>query len=517
MENSDLDVSRVSNVKKNILGGFINRLVSVLFPFVMRTVLIYQMGELYLGLNGLFCSILQVISLAELGLGEAIIFSLYEPLANGNDKEVCSLLNMYKKTYIVIGAIITVIGIALIPFLSVLIKGDIPLDINMYIIYIIYLANAVLGYFLFAYKNSLLIACQRLDITSYISTICNVIMYTAQIVIILFCGNYYMYCMLIPITTIINNIFVALYTNRKYPHYYCEGILESEKKNDIKKRVIGVFIYKICGILRSSVDSIVISMFLGLSLLARFQNYYYIMNSVIGFMLIIVSSLTASVGNSIVTNDVEKNYKDFQNIQFIYMSIVCVCTTCLVCLFQPFIEAWLGKTMVLTNNEMLLFCVYFFTSSMGNICYVYRQAAGLWWQDKVRPIIETVVNLVLNILLVQMIGIGGVLLSTIICLMFINCIWGSKILFKYYFVGKNNLIYVIKIGGYALITIIACLISLWISACILPVGNIYLILLFRLFLAVFISVLSIVTLGKVYPEYRGACKYFAKFLIKRDN
>ena len=162
--------SRTLNAKRNMLASLINRIVSMLLPFVTRTIFIYSLGSLYLGLNSIFSSVLSVLSLAELGVGTAMVYSMYKPIANGDAETVCALLNLYRKIYRIIGAVILVLGLAFTPFLPHIIKGAVPADINLYVLYFINLFSTVVSYFLFAYKNSLLTASQRMDVISHIDT-----------------------------------------------------------------------------------------------------------------------------------------------------------------------------------------------------------------------------------------------------------------------------------------------------------------------------------------------------------
>ena len=183
--------SRIKNVKRNIIWEFVNRIVSLLLPFISRTILIYTLGALYLGLNSLFGSILTILSLAELGFGSAMIFSMYEPIAKGRTDEVCALLNLYRKIYRYIGLCILGIGIVIMFFLPYIIKGDTPEGINIYVLYFIFLLGTSLSYFLFAYKSSLLIANQRNDINSNIGTVLSILTSIVQILVLITFKDYY--------------------------------------------------------------------------------------------------------------------------------------------------------------------------------------------------------------------------------------------------------------------------------------------------------------------------------------
>lgn len=203
----------------------------------------------------------------------ALIFSMYKPIAERDQAKVCALLQFYKKCYRVIGFVTLTIGIILIPFLEKLISGDYPSDINIYYLYLIYLLNTVVSYFMFAYKTSLLNACQRVDIVSNVAGATNIIKTILQCVFLLLTKDYYWFAMMIPCLTVVNNLLVNNITNKKYPEYQCKGKIDTRTLAQIKEKVSGLIFQKIGGVVLISVDSIVISSFLGLTLLGKYNNY----------------------------------------------------------------------------------------------------------------------------------------------------------------------------------------------------------------------------------------------------
>lgn len=424
---------RTDNTLRGIFWGLANTIASIGLPFITRTVIIYILGVEYVGLGSLFTSVLQVLSFTELGLGSALVYSMYEPIANHDDTKVRALLNFYKKSYRVIGCIIMAVGLAISPFLDKLVDGDTPADINLYILFLVYLFNNVIGYFMFAEKTSLLLACQRDDLNSRVALIIRVVQNVLQSIIILIAKDYYLFSICIPVCTVLSNLLAAFISKREYPQYYCEGKIDKQELKSIEKNVGGMVFQKIGNIVLTSVDTIVISSFLGLRILGIFNNYYYIITALNMFLDMICRVLIPAVGNSIACESKEKNYKDFQKFQLIYQWIVIWMSVCTLCLFQPFIRSWVGEELMLSDNLAILFAVYFFIFKWFDIVYVYREASGIWWQGKMFPLISAAVNLTLNIILVKFIGLAGILLSTIICLLFIHDTIGVYILKKYYF------------------------------------------------------------------------------------
>lgn len=465
-----MKASRIEHAKRNIAGGLVYQIVLFAFMFIMRTVIVYTLGSLYLGLNSLYASILQVLGLAELGFGYAVTFSMYEPMARGDRETVCALLKLYRRIYRIIGVAVSVVGLVVTPFLPMMIKGEVPPDVSIYALYLVNLANVSFSYFLFGYRESLLVASQRSDISSHISTGITVIRNLLQILLLVWFRNYYMYCILIPVFTVIRNLAVYWVTCRLYPEYVCDGALDRTIKKDIMKRVTGLLFYKINDVCRNSFDSIIISSALGLTMLAKYNNYYYLINASTYFLGSITTGITAGIGNSIVRESVEKNYRDFEKFHFIYLWLIGWMTVCYFCLYQPFMKLWMGESYLFDNRIMAVFCLYFFTWKMGDMCFTYRQAAGLWWQDKLRPLIESAVNLALNVLLVRLCGVAGVMYATIFCLIFINTGWGAHILYHHYFVNQSYLGYLKSLFRFGILTLLACLISYGIFSWLIPAG-----------------------------------------------
>lgn len=443
-----------------------DKIVNLVFPFVIRSVLIQTLGREYLGLSSLFVSILQVLSLAELGFSNAIIYNLYKPIADDDQKTIRALLGLYRKIYRIIGIVVMVGGALLLPFLRYLIHGDAPSGINIYALYLIYLLNTASTYFLFAYKSALINAMQRNDIISNVHMITSIAQYSFQIIILLALENYYLFIIVQLLSSILNNILVAIMAKKNYPQYICEGKISKEQKKDIKKRVAGLMIQKICATTRNSLDSIFISAMIGLSTVAMYSNYYTIMTAIIGVMGIITSSITASVGNSIVTESEDKNYKDLKKFNFIYMWLSGWLTICLLCIYQPFMKIWMGEENMFPFGVVILFCIYFYSLKMGDIRSTYSDAKGLWYENRFRAIAESIANVILNLVLGYFFGVCGIIAGTLISLLIINFGYGSQILFKHYFVHQKMSGYFISHGTYALVTTLIAAATYFVCSCV---------------------------------------------------
>ena len=432
-----MKIEVAKNTKRNIIVGVANKIILVILPFAVRSVIVNVLGSQYLGLNSLFTSILSVLALSEMGFGVAMVYHMYKPIAEDDQQTINALLKLYRNVYRVIGIAILVLGAVLIPFLKYLINGDYPEDVNLPVVYSIELVNTALTYFLFGYKQSLLIAYQRDDVKSMANLITQVGLQGAQIALLFLTRNYYFFVLCMPVFTIVNNLWIGFMTKKMYPDAKCEGKLDKSVIGNIKRLVAGSFIQKACATTRNSLDSICVSVFLGLTQTAIYNNYFGILNAVRMVTYIAIDSLAGGIGNHVVIRSRDENYMELKRTDFLYMLISGWCSIALLCLFQPFMRIWMGEDMMLPISSVILFAVYFYTTKIGDIKSNYTTARGLWWKMKYRSIAETVVNLVLNILLGLFFGVNGIIIATAISLISCNFFWGASILFDDYFDKKK--------------------------------------------------------------------------------
>ena len=502
--------SRSKNGMRNVIAGMANKVIMIILPFVTRTAIVYILGSQYLGLNSLFSSILMVLNLSELGIGSALVYSMYKPVAENDYSKIKALLLVYKKIYAYIGIAILFLGLCFLPFIGNIIKGDIPADINLYILYVMYLGNASISYFVYAHKKALLTAYQRNDIMSNVNTILNICIYIVQIAVLLLIRNYYYYFVVFIVSTIIENIIIGRITKQRYPDLEPEGSITEFDKKAIIQHTKGIALQQICSTSRNSLDSIIISMFLGLTSIAMYSNYYYVMISVHNILYQIPNSIRATVGNSVASESLEKNFKDFNCMYLLNMFICGWAAVGLYCCIQPFMELWMGKDMMFPGLTVALVCFYFVLLSLADIVALYKDAAGLWWYGRYRVILEAICNLILNFVLGYFWGINGILIATIITIALIGHGYGGWIVFHYYFKDKSFGKFIIKQLEYIGIIGIAGLMTQYV--CSFIYGSLW----FRLVAIAGVSFILppflLLIFYRLFPEYRESM-HFAQSLL----
>lgn len=431
-------MSRTKNSIRNIVYSLLNVILTLTLMFGVRTIFIRTLGVQYLGLNGVFQNIFQFLSLAELGIGSAIVFRLYEPLNNGDERRITALMMFFKQAYRIISLIIVIMGVALLPFLGVII-GDQAENINIYLVFAIYLAQTLSSYLFFAYKTTLLQADQREYIISKYSNYVILGSSLAEALILFFYQSFIGYLLVVVISNILRNYLVSRQVDKDYPYTkkYNERIDRSELK-DMFKDFFAAFLYRIDNVILSSTDNLVLTYFVGLYTVGVYSNYTLLASSVKRFLSPILNSVRASLGSFIAQKGNEESYRIFQLINLMTIILYGGASIGLFILSNKFITLWIGEDFVLSTWFVLFFSLEFYLKGMQLFLSQIRNAMGLFQQLKYRPLMSIIINLVLSIVLVQFIGIVGVLLGTISAGLLTNMIFDPIVIHTHGFHYKTS-------------------------------------------------------------------------------
>lgn len=512
-----MKIDRTANAGRNIFYGVILKAYQVLVPFIMRTVMLYLMGVQYLGLGGLFTSIISVLNLTELGVGSAMVFSMYKPIAEDDSATICALMKRYRTYYRYIGLLIAVIGGAITPFVPYLIKGSVPDGLNVYILYLLNLAVTVLSYWLFAYRNSILLAHQRTDISSKVQIVCGTAQYVLEFLVLLLFRNYYLYIVIGLGMQAVRNVVTAVISRKLYPMYEPAGELPVEVVRKINGRIRDLFTSRIGAEVVNSVDTIVISAFLGLATLGIYQNYFYVIASVRAFITIVFNSCKAGIGNSLVTESQDKNFRDLEKFTFIIAWIAGFCACCFLTMYQPFITLWTGPDLLLPMSTVICLVIYFYIYEINQLLNTYKDAGGIWHEDRWRPLVTAGANLTMNLLTVRYWGLYGVILSTVVSMSLIGMPWLFKNLFSTMFEKDRMWGYIRSIAVYAASALAACAICFF-AVRFLPIENLWISLVVRLVISAVVSNgLFFVLFRKtsVFSESRSLAEKMIRKLAKK--
>lgn len=410
-------MSRVDQVAKNAKFAAVSQIVLVLANFVVRKIFVITLGENYLGLSGLFTDILSMLSLAELGFGTSVVFSLYKPLAQGDSEKIKSLMRVFRLAYRCVGIFVFTAGIAITPFLEWFIN-EMPPDIPLSEIRWIYVLNVInsAGSYFFIYKASLLFADQKKYVETIIITIAKLVAAVLQIGILLLTQNYFLYLGVMITATFCQNFAVSLQTDRMYPFLKEKNIrrLLPEDKQVLKKNVGANVFHKIGYVAVFSTDSILMAKFVSVAIVGIYSNYMLVRKALLSVIELIFVSISASMGNLNACETQEKKYQAYHHVYFFSAWIFGFVCICLMLLYNPFILLWLGEDYLLPENTVFLIVLNFYMYCMRMPVNNTKEAMGLFWNDRYKPIAEVLINLGVSVLLGRIMGILGVLLGTLI-------------------------------------------------------------------------------------------------------
>lgn len=463
--------SRTLNSKRNIIAGVLGNFINPVFGLLVNSAVVRCFSVEYIGLIGTFNAILQILNLAELGFSTSMIVNLYKPIKENDVAAVRGILASYRYVYRIIGLIILTAGIIICPFLKTMFKDIAEIRENVYILYILFLTNKAFNFMLFAHKEALLNAAQRIDVIHVINIIIYIARSSLQLIAITVFKNIYLYVIFLMLSNVVYYISIEILSRKKFPQYYPEGKIGDATIKNVKKQVAGLTISNIVGVSRDSLNSILVTSFLGLHIAGKYSNYCMIYDAVIGFFLVTTKAIQSSIGNSIVSESVEKNLKNLTKMEFLHNIVIVACTVYMLCLYQPFMKLWMGDSLLFSNPIMILFVLYFYIRVMTEVRNAYFSALGLWWKAKCLFIIEAIVVIFLMIVLGKTLGVAGIILAPSISVLTVNYIGCTNLLFREYFKTGRKEFYTNRLI-YTVITLIVCSVAYYICN-ILPYEGVF--------------------------------------------
>ncbi|MEE3342813.1 MAG: oligosaccharide flippase family protein [Bacilli bacterium] len=456
---------------KNFIASMSCNIVVIISGLIAQAIFIKILGAEYLGINGLFTNIISMLGIVELGIGNAIIYNLYKPLVKKDYKTINSLMKFYKNAYHAIAIIVFILGMCVIPFLSFFV-GKNSLDINITFVYILFILDIVCSYIL-SYKRSILYADQKNYIINIIHMLYYVILNTSQLLVLYITKNYYLYLVIKIVMRLLENIVITLYVNKKYTYINTKDALKLKKDiiDDIIKKVKALFFHKIGGFIVLGTDNLIISKFLGLITVGMYSNYYLIIDALDKLFGQAIKALTPSVGHMLVTDSKEKVYKVFKKIRFANFWIATFSGTSLLVIMSSFITIWVGKKYLLSIYVLITLVFNYYQKMMRNSYMTFKEAAGIYHEDRFVPLIESTINIIASIVFVKLIGLPGVFIGTIISGLSLWCFSYPKFVYKNLF-QRKYIDYIKETIGYILLFIIIASIT-YITATSITINNNY--------------------------------------------
>lgn len=350
----------VSNALTNILG----QILILVLNFIARKIFLWILDANYLGISGLFSSVITMLSLAELGMGTAITFSLYKPLADNNDEIILALMRLYQKAYRFIGIFILAAGIAITPLVMYMTEVEVEIP-HLRWIYILFVVNTSVSYF-YSYNRTLIIADQkeyRLAVIDYAGKLTLAVLQTAVLILT---KNYILYLLMQIAVTFAQNYLVYRKVIKLYPvlRYTGGGQIPKVILEEIKKNTLAMMLYKLAVVIVSGTDNLIISKSLGTIWVGLYSNYSMVILSVQTICSKMISSVTASIGSIVATGDKERSYQAYEIMQYICFVVYGICTVVIFVLINPFVELFLGREYLISNSTIAIVLVNFYLLGM---------------------------------------------------------------------------------------------------------------------------------------------------------
>ena len=449
---------RSVQASKNAGASLISQIIVLLIGFATRTAFIYTLSSTFLGISGLFQSVLVILNVSELGIGTSIIYALYKPLAENDHEKIKSLMSFYKKAYLLIGFIVLVIGLSLLPFLDHIIKEEIEV-VNIRIVFVLYIIESVSSYWICGYKRAILQASQREYIITKYNAIVRIVAEVFRFSLLFILKNhpeysFYTYLSVGIIYQTVVNIVISHKSNQLFECLKEKNVVPIDKKDkkDIMKNVVGASVSKVSGVMINSIDNILISAFLGITVVGVYSNYLTLKSYLILPLTIIFGSMAAGIGDFCAIESLDNQKKLFKNLQFAYFWIYGFASIGFFIMCNPFIRTiWLRDDQyLLEENTVLIISLIIMLDGLAGAVISFRDANGLYWRTKYRYLFSALLNFVISFVLVKYIGINGVLIGTLASVI-ILVLFDPIILFKYVFHEKPFKYYLSYFGFLLLI------------------------------------------------------------------
>ncbi|MFN7250062.1 MAG: lipopolysaccharide biosynthesis protein [Anaerobacillus sp.] len=404
---------RIKHSIFNIAAGLGSQVIITALSFISRTVFITYLGIEYLGISGLFTSILAMLALAEAGIGSSIIYSLYKPVADNNHEKINVLMKLYRNAYMVIAGVVLVLGLSIMPFLHVFVN-DTSVD-NIILIYLIFLINTVLPY-LYLHKHSFLNVCQKTYIITGIFTVSSIVSVILKIAILYYTQNFILYLAVESFITMATSIILAVIVNKMYPFLKerVKAKLDPETKANIIKNIKAIVLQNIGVYLVFGTDNIIISTFVSVTAVGLYSNYHMLIEICRTFVNQIFNNIYHSVGNLVASETREKIYSIYKVTMLLNFWLYSLFTICLLILLEPFLTIWIGTEFLMSHGILFVLMIIFYERGMRNAITTVKNTSGIFHEDRFAPLCQAAVNLIVSIVLVHHIGIIGVFIGTLV-------------------------------------------------------------------------------------------------------
>lgn len=404
---------------KAAISGIILSLLTAVLGIVTQKIFIDTLGVEYSGINGLFTSIVSILTLADLGVGTAIVFHLYKPLATGDKSKIAALMQYYHKACRIITAIIIVGGLILMPFAPVFVGETTTVHDNIYIIFALFITNAVFSYLL-NYRRPLLNADQKAYIVNWVVTGCSIALYALKILVLIFTKNFYLFTACTVICKIIEDIVINHIVKKQYPYIFEPKKLDPDTNKDIKKKMYASVYHNAATYVVFSTDNVIISQLFGVFQVGLYANYFMVIRTLNQLLTQLFGAMAASLGNILASEGHERLYSTTKRIMLLNFWFYAIAAIALYYCITPFIKLWLGNEYLFGDVVTIVLALNFYIQGVRIPINNVFSASGVLYENRFTPVMEAIINIVVSIALALLIGLPGVFIGTAISGLFLH-------------------------------------------------------------------------------------------------
>lgn len=420
--------SRLHNSIRNVLFGLLITVINTIVSFVTRTAIIKILGAEILGVNGLFTEVISMLSLVELGVGMAIIYSLYKPIRENDVKKISQLMGLYRSAYNIVAIVTLVLGMILMPFIDLLIT-DIEYPISFIrIVFTLFIIRTSSSY-LFSYKASIIYADQKQYIASIITVVVKVIVTIAIVVCLIIFKSFVLYLILLILQSLITNIVISKYVDKKYPYIDYKEKLDIQERKSVFSNIKNIFIKRVSGVITSSTDNLLISKLVSTIQVGYYSNYVMIYTVIRTLKQQLTNGIAASIGDLSVTSEPEHCKMVLKKLTYLYYLFAMIVASGLMAVSKSFITLWIGQDYVMNDIVVYITIFNLFLEICCDPLWQFLEVSGLFKQDKYIGLFGSLINLIVSVVLGIKIGLIGIFLGTVTTQV-IQLILKTRLIFK---------------------------------------------------------------------------------------
>lgn len=506
------DKSRTEYSMINIITGIGGYIVNILMSFICRMVFARSLGAEYLGINGLFTDILSMLSLTELGIGTAMIYALYKPIAEHDQEKIAAYMKIYGKAYKIVGTIIALLGIIIMPFLGIIIKDTPSIAESISLIYVLFLFSTASSYF-FSYRSSIIIASQRNYVVVGISYAVVIVQNILQILVLVVAHNYLIYLIIQVIAVLVSNILISKKAGDDYPYIQKKDTIKltKEEKIGLLKNIKAITVTKLSGILVNSTDNIVITFFNGLITTGVVSNYSLLTTTLNSLVNQIFTSITASLGNLNAVESDEQKFRVFKALNLTNFWVYGWATIGFIVMANDIVALFFGENYVMDMNVSIVLAINFYMLGMQCVTGLYKSTMGLFRYGQYMLLVTALLNLIGDLILGQKFGALGIFAATAIARLFTNTWYEPYVVYKRG-LKQNPLRYILRYIGFVFLLIITTMVCY--GVCSFVQGSRIQVLVIKGIICICLPNIIFVIAFFKWPEFKYLCELFLRIKKK---